>query len=38
MINRCLHAGNQIKMIKRIKVVKLFVNDLSKEKVDLTDR
>ena len=36
MGNSCLHAQNKIKMIKKIKVIKLFIDDLSKEKVELT--
>ena len=33
-----LHAQNQIKMIKRVIVMKLFIDDILEEKVELTVR
>ena len=35
MANSRLHAQNQINMVKKLKVMRLFIDDLLKEKVEL---
>ena len=38
MVSSCLHAKNQVKIIKKNQSLTLFIDDLLKEKLDLTLR